>query len=130
MQARIIDLLSQISIDDMTGKQKSSSIVCCDFFLLLSSFLVDLLRYNDEFNNSFKTFDSYMEERERRVGPLPGVTAAPIHVASAATASAITSSPVHKQANEPALIKFDDEAAHLPTGLENLRTLFCDVSVI
>ena len=31
--------------------------------------LVDLLRYNDEFNNSFKTFDSYMEERERRVGP-------------------------------------------------------------
>ncbi len=30
--------------------------------------LVDLLRYNDEFNNSFKTFESYMQERERRVG--------------------------------------------------------------
>lgn len=100
MQARIIDLLSQISIDDMT---------------------VDLLRYNDEFNNSFKTFDNYMEERERRVGPLPGVTAAPLHVASEATASTITSSPVHKQHNEPALIKFDDEAADLHTGLDNIH---------
>ena len=28
--------------------------------------LVDLLRYNDELNNSFKTFDTYMQERERR----------------------------------------------------------------
>lgn len=30
--------------------------------------LVDLLRYNDEFNNSFKTFESYMQERNRRFG--------------------------------------------------------------
>jgi hypothetical protein len=30
--------------------------------------IVDLLRYNDEFNNSFKTFESYMEERDRRLG--------------------------------------------------------------
>lgn len=28
--------------------------------------LVDLLRYNDELNNSFKTFDTYMQERDRR----------------------------------------------------------------
>ena len=48
MQARVVDLLSQISIDDIT---------------------LDLLRYNDEFNNSFKTYESYMQERERRVGP-------------------------------------------------------------
>lgn len=31
---------------------------------------MDLLRYNDEFNNSLKTFESYMQERERRVGPI------------------------------------------------------------
>lgn len=37
--------------------------------LSLFSFLVDLLRYNDEFNNVLKTFESYMQERERRVGP-------------------------------------------------------------
>ena len=30
--------------------------------------LVDLLRYNDEFNNSFKAFENYMEERNRRFG--------------------------------------------------------------
>ncbi|CAF4497059.1 unnamed protein product, partial [Rotaria magnacalcarata] len=48
MQARIIDLLSQVAIDEIT---------------------VDLLRYNDEFNNVLKTFESYMLERERRVGP-------------------------------------------------------------
>lgn len=39
--------------------------------LLLRPCTVDLLRYNDEFNNSFKTFESYMQERERRVGPTP-----------------------------------------------------------
>ncbi|CAF4245536.1 unnamed protein product [Rotaria sp. Silwood2] len=48
MQARIIDLLTQVAIDEIT---------------------VDLLRYNDEFNNSLKTFENYMQERERRVGP-------------------------------------------------------------
>jgi hypothetical protein len=43
--------------------------------------IVDLLRYNDEFNNSFKTFESYMQERERRVGssqiPILNRTASP-----------------------------------------------------
>lgn len=103
MQARIIDLLSQISIDDMT---------------------VDLLRYNDEFNNSFKTFDSYMEERERRVGPLPVPTAVAMQAATAAAATVTatsSSSPTRKPDNEPALIKFDDESANLPTGLQNLH---------
>ena len=61
MQSRLIELLSQISIDEIT---------------------VDLLRYNDEFNNSFKTYESYMQERERRVGstqiPISNRTASPL----------------------------------------------------
>ncbi|CAF5134179.1 unnamed protein product, partial [Rotaria sp. Silwood1] len=47
MQARVIDLLSQITIDDIT---------------------VDLLRYNDAFNNAFKQFENYMQERNRSFG--------------------------------------------------------------
>ncbi|CAF0978869.1 unnamed protein product [Adineta steineri] len=106
MQARIFDLLSQISIDDIT---------------------VDLLRYNDEFNNSFKNFESYMQERERRVGsshiPIPNQTAlAP--KTSFSTSQSPTKKPMpspSNQNNEPALIKFDEEPIGLSAGLQNLR---------
>lgn len=69
MQLRIIDLLSQISIDDITGKFIDLTKKETDDSVFFSRLIVDLLRYNDEFNNSFKTFESYMQERERRVGP-------------------------------------------------------------
>ncbi|CAF1408379.1 unnamed protein product [Rotaria sp. Silwood1] len=106
MQARIIDLLSQVAIDDIT---------------------VDLLRYNDEFNNSLKTFESYMQERERRVGPaqmpILDQTASPTRSAIPTSQSPPTktlSSPRH-QDNEPALIKFDEESSTLPTNLQQMH---------
>ena len=36
------------------------------FILTFDRSLVDLLRHNDEFNHMFKTFENYMQERERR----------------------------------------------------------------
>jgi hypothetical protein len=104
MQARIIDLLSQISIDDIT---------------------VDLLRYNDEFNNSFKTFESYMEERERRVGPsqipISNRTASPIQHQISNSQSPTKTLPSRHQDNEPALIKFDEDPTSLSTSLRNTQ---------
>jgi hypothetical protein len=103
MQSRIIDLLTQISIDDIT---------------------VDLLRYNDEFNNSFKTYENYMQERERRVGPtqipILNRTASPLPstISNSQSPTKVLSSPRH-QDNEPALIKFDEEPATLTTNLRN-----------
>jgi hypothetical protein len=104
MQSRIIDLLSQISIDDIT---------------------VDLLRYNDEFNNSFKTFESYMQERERRVGssqiPILNRTASPTQtkISHSQSPTTKTSFSPRNQDNEPALIKFDEDPTTLATSLRN-----------
>jgi hypothetical protein len=102
MQARIIDLLTQISIDDIT---------------------VDLLRYNDEFNNSFKTFESYMQEREKRVGPIQIPTlnraASPPQTKISTSQSPTKISSPRNQDNEPALIKFDEDPTILSTGLRN-----------
>jgi hypothetical protein len=78
--------------------------------------LVDLLRYNDEFNNSFKTFESYMQERERRVGP-----SQPIIANSQSSPTKVSSSP-RKQDNEPALIKFDDDPSTLSPTFQNIRS--------
>ena len=64
MQARIVDLLAQVSIDDITGDSLFIRLIDID----IPWILVDLLRYNDEFNNAFKTYESYMEERDRRFG--------------------------------------------------------------
>ncbi|CAF1047400.1 unnamed protein product [Rotaria sordida] len=107
MQARIIDLLSQVSIDDMT---------------------VDLLRYNDEFNNVLKTFENYMLERERRVGPpsmpISNQTAStPRSVISTSPSSTTktSSSLPRNQDNEPALIKFDEESSTLPINLQHMN---------
>ncbi|CAF0775939.1 unnamed protein product [Rotaria sp. Silwood1] len=106
MQARIIDLLSQVAIDDIT---------------------VDLLRYNDEFNNSLKTFESYMQERERRVGPaqmpILDQTASPTRSAIPTSQSPPTKtlSSSRHQDNEPALIKFDEESSTLPTNLQQMH---------
>ena len=64
MHTRIVELLTQITDDEFTGK-----IVASLSFLSLHSFVissVDLLRQNDELNHSFKTFENYMQERERR----------------------------------------------------------------
>lgn len=36
------------------------------FILTFVRCLVDLLRHNDELNHLFKTFENYMQERERR----------------------------------------------------------------
>lgn len=63
MQARIVDLLSQVSTDDITGKTNLP--VFFFSYLLIDIDLVDLLRYNDEFHNAFKNFDNYMQERDR-----------------------------------------------------------------
>ncbi len=105
--------------------------------------IVDLLRYNDEFNNSFKTFESYMEERERRVGPSPipilNRTASPIQhqisnsqsptkvkfpvfVTNLKSFSIIQTLPSRHQDNEPALIKFDEDPTSLSTSLRNTRS--------
>lgn len=103
IQSRIVELLSQVSIDEIT---------------------VDLLRYNDEFNNSFKTFDSYMEERERRVGPRQLNQAASAAtsqntISFSPTSTTNPSSPPKNQDNEPALIKFDDDSSSLAINLRN-----------
>ncbi|UJR37336.1 hypothetical protein I4U23_030044 [Adineta vaga] len=106
MQSRIIELLSQISIDEITN---------------------DLLRYNDEFNNSFKTFESYMQEREKRVGspyiPISNRTASPTKTSLSTSQSPTKKTPSSfgNQNNEPALIKFDEEPATLSTGIQNLN---------
>ncbi|CAF3782562.1 unnamed protein product, partial [Rotaria sordida] len=107
MQARIIDLLSQVSIDDMT---------------------VDLLRYNDEFNNVLKTFENYMLERERRVGPpsMPisnqtASTPRSVISTSPSSTSKTSSSLPRNQDNEPALIKFDEESSTLPINLQHMN---------
>ncbi|CAF4731073.1 unnamed protein product, partial [Rotaria magnacalcarata] len=103
MQARIIDLLSQVAIDEIT---------------------VDLLRYNDEFNNVLKTFESYMLERERRVGPpsMPTLnqTASPLRTGAAFSQSTPTKTSSN-QDSQPALIKFDDESTTLPATLQNMH---------
>ncbi|CAF2681312.1 unnamed protein product [Rotaria sp. Silwood2] len=106
MQARIIDLLTQVAIDEIT---------------------VDLLRYNDEFNNSLKTFENYMQERERRVGPsqvpILNQTASPPPSAIPTSQSSPTKtlpSP-RNQDNEPALIKFDEESLTLQNNLQHMH---------
>lgn len=96
MQARVVDLLGKISMADVTA---------------------DLLRYNDEFNNSFKAFENYIEERERR---------------SSRSAHTPTNTftrqppPAVSFDNEPALIRFDDDdvdggPATLTTGFQNMN---------
>lgn len=105
MQSRVVDLLSQVFIDDIT---------------------VELLRHNDEFNNSFKTYENYMQEREKRVGPLqiPNTnrvsSLSPQNPLITSQSSTKTSSSIRNQDNIPALIKFDEESATLSTGLQNL----------
>ncbi|CAF1312061.1 unnamed protein product [Rotaria sordida] len=98
MQARVIELLSQTSIDDIT---------------------VDLLRYNDEFNNAFKTFDNYMQERNRRFGdstqmPILNRTTNPI--SQSPTNRMLSSS--HDADNVPSLMRFDDEPIN---NFQNMR---------
>ncbi|CAF4691895.1 unnamed protein product [Rotaria socialis] len=94
MQARVIDLLAQISIDDIT---------------------VDLLRYNDEFNNAFKTFEKYMQERNRRF-------AVPSSLRSTNSMPPLSNNrtvPLPRNADdEPALIRFDDDPT---TSFQNMR---------
>jgi hypothetical protein len=92
MQARIVDLLAQVTIDDIT---------------------VDLLRYNDEFNNSFITFENYMQERDRRFhsSPMPRL--------NSRTSPIKTST--NNADNEPSLIRFDDEPiAITPPTFQNI----------
>ncbi|CAF4356126.1 unnamed protein product, partial [Adineta steineri] len=114
MQARIVDLLSQVSADDIT---------------------VDLLRYNDEFNNSFKTFEKYMQERDKRFGASHRPTL------NQNTASQPTN--LHSQTpiknnyptlpnadNEPALIRFDDEPVTITSGFQNMNINSASSSVI
>ncbi|CAM2716413.1 unnamed protein product [Rotaria socialis] len=106
MQARIIDLLSQVAIDEIT---------------------VDLLRYNDEFNNALKTFESYMLERERRAGPssipILNQTATPLRTGAAFSQSppTKTSTSSSNQDSQPALIKFDEDSTPLPATLQNMH---------
>jgi hypothetical protein len=76
--------------------------------------LVDLLRYNDELNNSFKTFDTYMQERERRFNG----SARPV-VPSHAPLPTI--SPTRARNDVPALIRFDDDPVPLNAGFQNMR---------
>ncbi|CAF0772326.1 unnamed protein product [Adineta ricciae] len=95
MQARIVDLLSQVSADDIT---------------------VDLLRYNDEFNNSFKTFESYMQQRDRRFG----ASHKPTYNSPTASSRAVPSSTSNAE-NEPALIQFDDDPIPIATGLQTMN---------
>ncbi|CAF3132409.1 unnamed protein product [Rotaria sp. Silwood2] len=104
MQARVIDLLSQVSLDDIT---------------------VDLLRYNDEFNNAFKTFENYMQERNKRFGstqmPISNqMITSPIRTSNSISKSPInkTSSSPHDADNAPALITFDDEPTN---SFQNMR---------
>jgi hypothetical protein len=108
MQARIRDLLSQISFDDITGTNENMVIDLFEYmsYYLLMLILVDLLRYNDELNHSFTTFNSYMRERQHRL--------------TSSSASQRTTTPVssiiRKQDNESALIRFDDDPSSL-TGI-------------
>ncbi|CAF1215541.1 unnamed protein product, partial [Didymodactylos carnosus] len=122
MQARIIDLLSQIAIDEIT---------------------VDLLRYNDELNNAFRNYASYMERREKVVDP-ESHSQQQINVPPSQTTSSPNRYPQTQQRqipvkklsttsvsdDQPALIKFDDEpvspsAQHsspqFATGFQNMR---------
>ncbi|CAF4609116.1 unnamed protein product [Rotaria sp. Silwood1] len=103
MQARVIDLLSQITIDDIT---------------------VDLLRYNDQFNNAFKQFENYMQERNRRFGssqmPILNRTGT-----SPTRTNSMSQSPTNKTLsssrdtdNVPALITFEDEPIN---NFQNMR---------
>ena len=79
-------------------------------FLVL---IVDLLRYNDEFNNSFITFESYMKERERRVGPAL-MPASPVRAtASAAAATAATATISHAS---PTKVSIDRERDTMRTS--------------
>lgn len=57
--------------------------------MMFSVLIVDLLRYNDEFNNSFITFESYMKERERRVGPAL-MPASPVRATASAAAATVS----------------------------------------
>ncbi|CAF1111397.1 unnamed protein product [Didymodactylos carnosus] len=123
MQARVIDLLSQVAIGDITA---------------------DLLRYNDELNNTFKNYESYMEQREKVVGPRSHSQHYPNIPSSQATASSnrYPSQTQQQQQllskklpttstsdDQPALIKFDDEitpgaphsSTQLATGFQNMR---------
>ena len=61
--------------------------------MTFSLLVVDLLRYNDEFNHSFITFESYMQERERRVGPAP-MPVSPVRTAASGAATILSTSPV------------------------------------
>ena len=86
---------------------------CRDAYLCCSA---DLLRYNDEFNNSFKAFENYIQERERRSGRSAHT---PTNTFTRQQPPAVASFD-----NEPALIRFDDddEPATLTTGFQNMSS--------
>ncbi|CAF3732398.1 unnamed protein product [Adineta steineri] len=114
MQARIVDLLSQVSADDIT---------------------VDLLRYNDEFNNSFKTFEKYMQERDKRFGASHRPTLNQ-NIASQPT-NFHSQTPIKNNYptlpnadNEPALIRFDDDPVTITSGFQNMNINSASSSVV
>jgi len=68
------------------------------------------LRYNDEFNNSFKTFENYIQERDRRFSS-----------SRLKQEASPTKKTPNNADNEPSLIKFDDEPVTLTSGFQNMR---------
>lgn len=77
-------------------------------------FLVDLLRYNDEFLNSFKTFEQYIQERDRRLSSthnMPKFNSTNTNTNSNTNTN--TSTYTNTVYEEPLLINFDDEPVQM-----------------